>query len=365
METNVVLVLLVGLPGSGKTTLCRALKAHHEEHHNSGRLVVIHLCYDDLIPLSVQREFAEQKRTEGQWYGEDLKGIKGEEGEEKSCKVNDMKGSKDREEDKDGEDSVTNGIGDDWKSARRKVHTQVDWFVQYLTTGKAESGVENFFNVSLEELRSGSKYVILLDDNFYYRSMRYEYFQLARRHSAAFCQLYLHCSMEEAVLHNDMREERVPTGVVTAMAERLQAPQAHLHPWEANTCVLNTGVGQVSEALDAIIQSFQQGLTPLQDREQEVAEARRRCSESVVHQADLCLRAIVKHLVKEQLQQVDKRSSPASQVAAHINAARQAVLASLRSGAEVPHHLAEAITQDNKHEFETFLEAEMKKIISE
>ncbi|XP_045123909.1 L-seryl-tRNA(Sec) kinase-like [Portunus trituberculatus] len=354
METNVVLVLLVGLPGSGKTTLCRALKTHHEELHDRGRLVVIHLCYDDLIPLSVQREFAEQKRTEGQQCGEELKGKEGKE----SCKV---EGSKDRGVNKD----MTDGIGDDWKSARRKIHTQVDQFVQYLTTGKANSGVVNFPSVSLEELGSGSKFVILLDDNFYYRSMRYEYFQLARRHSAAFCQLYLHCSMEEAVLHNDMREERVPTGVLTAMAERMQAPQAHMHVWEANTCVLNTGVGQLSEAWNAVIQSFQMGLLPLQDREKEVAEARQRCSESVVHQADLCLRAIVKYLVKEKLQHVDKRSEPASQVAARINAARQAVLAGLRAGAEVPHHLAESVTQVNKHEFETFLEAEIKKIISE
>lgn len=365
METNIVLVLLVGLPGSGKTTLCRELKAHLEGHHDSGRLVVIHLCYDDLIPLSVQREFAEQKRTEGQCYGDELKGIKEEDGEGKSCKASDMKGMKDREENKESENDMTKDIGDDWKSARRKIYTQVDQFVQYLTTGKVDSGVENFFSVSLEALRSDSKYVILLDDNFYYRSMRYEYFQLARRHSAAFCQVYLHCSTEEAVQHNDTREESVPTGVVTAMAERLQAPQAHLHTWEANTCVLNTGVEQVSEAWDAVIQSFQQGLTPLQDREQEVAEARRRCSESVVHQADLCLRAIVKCLVKEHLQQMDKRSSSASQVAARINAARQAVLAGLRAGAEVPHHLAEAITQHNKHEFEAFLEAEMKKAIAE
>ena len=347
METNIVLVVVVGLPGSGKTTLCRALKAHHD----SGRLVVIHLCYDDLIPLSVQREFAEQKRSEGQQHGEDLKGIKGKEGE-KSCKL-----SEDRENRDIG--------GDDWKSARRNIHTQVDQFVQYLTTGKPNSGVENILSVSLEELRSDSKYVILLDDNFYYRSMRYEYFQLARRHSAAFCQLYLHCSVEEAILHNDTREERVPTGVVTAMAERLQAPQAHLHPWEANTCVLNTGVEQTSDAWNAVIRSFQLGLLPLQDREEEVAEARQRCSESVVHQADLCLRAIVKHLIKEQLQQADKSSRPASQVAARINAARQTVLAGLRAGAEMPHHLAQTITKDNKQEFETFLEVEMKKIISE
>ena len=367
METNVVLVLLVGLPGAGKTTLCRTLK---EEKQGCGRLMIIHLCYDDLIPLSVQREFVEQKRAERQGISNEWN-RKEEEEEEKNWKVTGMEDSKDRksiEQDKNNEESKRERqvIGEDWKSARHKIHTQVDQFLKYIITGKADSRVESFFSIPLEAMESGAKYVIILDDNFYYRSMRYEFFQLARKHSAAFCQLYLECSTEEAVLHNDMREQRVPVDVVTAMGERLQAPQPQLHPWEANTYVLKKGgVDQVSQAWDVVIKSFQHGLTPLEDRELEVAKARQCCSQSVVHQADLCLRAIVKCMIKEQLQQVDKSCSSFSQVAACINAARQTVLADLRGGAEVPTHLADVITEDNRHEFQAFLEAQMKKKASE
>lgn len=330
--------------------------------------MIIHLCYDDLIPLSVQRAFVEQKRTEGQEGGDDKKKPEQEENEERNWKITgeqeDSKDLKNIEGDGDSENSKSGRqvVGEDWKSARRKVHTQVDYFIQYINLGKVDSGVDSFFSLPLEALKRDAKYVILLDDNFYYRSMRYEFFQLARRHGAAFCQLYLECSTEEAVRHNNMREERVPLGVVMAMGERLQAPQSHLHPWEANTCVLKRGVGQVSQAWDLVVQSFQHGLTPVEDRELEVAEARCRCSQSVVHQADLCLRAIVKRLVKEELQQAGERRSQASQVATRINAARQTVLAELRGGAqEVPPHLADTITQDNRHEFEAFLEAEMKR----
>lgn len=367
METNIVLALLVGLPGSGKTTLCRALKSYLEENQGCERLIIITLCYDDLIPLSVQREFVEQKRTGGQESVDDYKKC-GEEGDERKWKVTskqkDSKDWKNIEVDMDWKDSKSSRhvIGEDWKSARRKIHSQVDQFLQYINTGKLDSGVDNFFSIPLEAFESGTKYMILLDDNFYYRSMRYEFFQLARRHSAAFCQLYLECSTEEAAWHNDMREERVPADVVMAMAERLQAPQSHLHPWEANTCILKRGEGQVSQAWGAMVESFQNGLSPVEDRELEVAEARRCCSQSVVHQADLCLRTIVKGLVKKELQQPGESRCQASQVASRINAARQTILSDLRRGVlEVPNHLADAITQNNRHEFETFLEAEIKR----
>lgn len=358
METNVVLVLLVGLPGSGKTTLCKTLKSYHDEAKDCRKLVLVHVCYDKLIPLSVQREFVEQKKNEEK-SGKDYKITEGED-----YKSTNMWKSKEEEKDINDDRNEGQSFSEDWKSARHRIHSQVDQLLHYINTRRTESGSEGFFGIPLGALE-GDKYMILLDDNFYYRSMRYEFFQLARRHSAAFCQLYMECSVEEATRHNSTRVENVPAAVVTTMGERLQPPQPCLHPWEANTCVLQgQDEGQVCQAWDAVVQAFQHGLTPVEDREEEVAEARRQCSQSVVHQADLSLRTMVKHLIKKELQKpcAGEGRSRASQVAAHINAARQAVLADLRGGTlQVPAHLADAVTDDNRQEFGAFLEDEMNK----
>lgn len=371
MDTNVVLVLLVGLPGSGKTELCKALTSYscYDETLSCRKPVLVHVCYDELIPLSIQKEFVEQKKIEEK-SKKDCKIT-----EQNDCKITDEnetikkeKSGRERTDIKDEGNEGQETISEDWKSARHKIYSQVDQFLHYINTKIIESGVGDFFGIPLAALE-GDKYVILIDDNFYYRSMRYEFFQLARKHRAAFCQLYLECSLEEATRRNSMREESVPAEVVITMETRLQPPQPHLHPWEANTCVLEgENEGQVCQAWSAVVQAFQHGLTPVEDREEEVAEARRQCSQSVVHQADLSLRAMVKTLIKKELQKAgdNKGHGQASQVAAQINAARQAVLAGLRDGSlEVLSCLADAITDDNRQEFDAFLEAEMVRKIQE
>lgn len=360
-----MLVLLVGLPGSGKTKLCKALKTLSDETESLGKLVLTHVCYDKLIPLSVQREFVEQRKSEEK-SGMDYKRNEGEDCEITVENENTkMLRTMDEEKDFEGDGNEGQSISEGWKSARHKIHSQVDQLLNFINTRRTESSVKDFFGIPLGALE-GDKCVILLDDNFYYRSMRYEFYQLARRHSAAFCQLHMECSVEEAIQHNSMREESVPADVIISMGARLQPPQPHLHPWEANTCVLQGhSEDQVCQAWSAVVKAFHLGLTPVEDREEEVAQARRQCSQSVVHQADLSLRAIVKHLIKKELQKAgdgERHSLSPSQVASCINSARQAVLADLREGVlEVLSCLADTITEDNRQEFNAFLEVEMKK----
>ena len=73
------------------------------------------------------------------------------------------------------------------------------------------------------------------------RSMRYECLQLARRHQAAFIQLYIHCPLDVALQRNAHRAEhsRVPEPVVRRLAAVFEEPDADKHPWEASTIVLD------------------------------------------------------------------------------------------------------------------------------
>ena len=59
-QPKVCLVLLIGLPGVGKTTFCNDLKAFLSESHatSSSNFGLLHVCFDELLPLSKQREMA-------------------------------------------------------------------------------------------------------------------------------------------------------------------------------------------------------------------------------------------------------------------------------------------------------------------
>ena len=54
------LLALIGLPGSGKTTFAKAINVELED------TCVVHVCYDELIPLERQRAIA-KKDSEEDW----------------------------------------------------------------------------------------------------------------------------------------------------------------------------------------------------------------------------------------------------------------------------------------------------------
>ena len=70
------------------------------------------------------------------------------------------------------------------------------------------------FSVKLKDQLSEDKssLVVVVDDNSYYRSMRYAFHQLARDAGAGFCQFHILASLQAAIKANQGREEseRVP-----------------------------------------------------------------------------------------------------------------------------------------------------------
>ena len=74
--------------------------------------------------------------------------------------------------------------------------------------------------------------VVLIDDNCYYSSMRYEYHQMARKFKTGFCQLTLQIEVNEALQRNEKREDRVPCDVIKNMAAKFEAPNPLTNSWE-------------------------------------------------------------------------------------------------------------------------------------
>lgn len=106
--------------------------------------------------------------------------------------------------------------------------------------------------------------IFLMDDNFYYSSMRYEAHQLARKckpstvvsaqvfisqsinlkcffsDSLGFCQVYLNCDLELCISRNERRSQPVQAKVIREMKMRFEPPNPEKNLWEKNSISLTS-----------------------------------------------------------------------------------------------------------------------------
>ncbi|XP_029383600.1 L-seryl-tRNA(Sec) kinase [Echeneis naucrates] len=144
--------------------------------------------------------------------------------------------------------------------------------------------------------------VFLLDDNFYYQSMRYEVCQLARKCSLGFCQVYLHCELESCIIRNQNRPQPIPTEVILEMVKRLESPNPQKNPWEKNSILLNTtenlSKSGINRVMDLISSALNNPLNPVEDNIEQKEADRQKCATSVVHQADQACRRLISEAMK-------------------------------------------------------------------
>ncbi|KAK5881388.1 hypothetical protein CesoFtcFv8_022194 [Champsocephalus esox] len=136
--------------------------------------------------------------------------------------------------------------------------------------------------------------LFLLDDNFYYPSMRYEVYQLARKYSLGFCQVYLQCDVESCISRNQSRSKPIPTEVILDMVKRLESPNPQKNSWETNSISLNT-TDDLSECdmqmvMELISSALSNPLSPAEDNTEQKEADRLKCASSVVHQTDQACR---------------------------------------------------------------------------
>ncbi|XP_060795159.1 L-seryl-tRNA(Sec) kinase-like isoform X2 [Neoarius graeffei] len=279
--------VLCGLPAVGKSTLTRLLS--HHLHTRGWRTFTI--CYDEFIPQEAFHFHTPQREEE--------------------------------------ESSKEAG----WKQYRHAVLECVDSFLQELSadgphthTGGGSvcadgphthtgggSVCERFREAMekqqilplLQNTHSGpQQLVLLLDDNFYYHSMRYQVYQLARRRSVGFCEIYLHCPLEVCLHRNRVRGQPVPDDVIAEMSNRMEPPNTVKNQWERNSVTVdNTNTvthtqlyithTHTTEVLQAISSAVENPLSPIQDDSEQREADRQRCACSVVHQVDQVCRRLV------------------------------------------------------------------------
>ncbi|XP_023706447.1 L-seryl-tRNA(Sec) kinase [Cryptotermes secundus] len=304
-ETEICLVIFIGLPGSGKTTLCSALVEYLKTSCKISNDIVQHaipICYDRMIPANVFR------------YQDD---------------------------------------SSQWKEARRGIVSYVKNLVSYLK-GLEQQNTVNSFEISVrEELlkitqsEKRRRVYVILDDNMYYRSMRYEYYQLAKLYNLSFCQLFVHCSVSDALNYNLSRDPgmTVPGEIITRMAKRLEPPDRQNNPWETYSLTVPSETWTVTKIKEIVhflnYVSEHPVVLPLDDFEVR-QESKLICSTNVIHQVDVMLRKIIGDRMrggKTSLQQVELQAQ--SKVLADK---RRHILEGIRTGRIlVPEDICEAV----------------------
>ncbi|KAG5445536.1 L-seryl-tRNA(Sec) kinase [Clonorchis sinensis] len=249
---EILLVTLVGLPASGKSSLCRTLTECSISDY-----YVVWIHFDDLIPLGALHPMPES----------------------------------------DSEPS-------DWKRWRQVIHDCVERCIQACRNPTNQSSVTQECRSLLPSFPqfpddSPSNVIFLLDDNFYYSSMRHAYYLLAKRYEAAYASVVCCAALSDCMERNRTRETAVPPNVISKMHQRIEWPDPEANRWEQYTFVVNTSKDTNSETLDSLqeflISSSKKPFTYATEVEQaQRREQDRKANlESVLHQVDIALRSKV------------------------------------------------------------------------
>ncbi|CAG7833254.1 unnamed protein product [Allacma fusca] len=157
--------------------------------------------------------------------------------------------------------------------------------------------VEKAQQTLLELTRESCAYengFIVVDDNNYYRSMRNDFYQVAKSLECSYCVLYVKCSADVSKQRNVNRpvECQVKDEVIDDMSSRLEEPDPMNNPCDL-FCIQYPTDGDIGEEFDLSVKTLLEHsllnpviYQPPPDRSGD----RRVCSENEIHQADLVLR---------------------------------------------------------------------------
>ncbi|KRX83516.1 Transmembrane protein 98 [Trichinella sp. T6] len=253
------LAIVFGIPACGKTSLCkRIVDFFNADESNRSDIHVVHICYDEIL------EYA------------------------KLC---------------------TN----QWKSMRNMILDSVDAVAvglnsrdAYVKPAAIDADIWNKIVPLVPNFdATWSKIIFLIDDNMYYRSMRFSYYRLARKHQFGFCQLYIQCDLERALIQNRGRKPDavVSDETIKRMAEKIQIPA---EKWEENsiTVIVDNSDSEVhlSKIGNFLLESFSKFLPELsEDANNDKLTYNVESYTNRMHRLDLLLRGIIHQEVENKL----------------------------------------------------------------
>lgn len=224
---------------------------------------------------------------------------------------------------------TTDGWISKWKQYRQELLLYVDCFLTSVATGAPLSAPKDHTEelwshficcldsqglfsyrsaevgsvCGLNLIESSVPLCFVLDDNFYYQSMRYQVYQLARKHSAGFCQLFLDCTVELCLQRNRQRNISLPDEIIHVMSRKLERPNPEKNPWEQKSLILDMSectwdscrprvMGLIEIALESPVKYLPED-TEQKDGDRAIAAS------NLLHQADQAFRRIVSQTMEK------------------------------------------------------------------
>lgn len=253
-EKSVCIGILMGIPGSGKSYFCRFLQDHFAKCHDSvlKNVHVICVCYDEFVKHESLYSSAER-----------------------------------------------------WKDHRKKVFANVENLVCALKGFGTFDECPLIKNIDQENMMKSECVLLLIDDNMYYRSMRYQYYQLARRFSVSFCQFYLKADLRNAMKFNKTRDLQyvVPEEIILNMWEKFEPPDVK-NSWERLSLTIDSHEDFANSPVimsihNIIVESLNNPVDSSMENDSEKMKARECTNSSVIHQLDIAMR----HWIERQMKQ--------------------------------------------------------------
>jgi O-phosphoseryl-tRNA(Sec) kinase len=188
-----VLVVVCGVPASGKSHLCGELrKILVGEKENP---IVFVVSYDVIIPLVTPDQWKSQRRDLLQAISLLIRTHRGCDGES-------FRGKNDEEQ-------------------------------------RSTKMAAMILQENAHSSPSSNPLIVILDDNMYYRSMRYEVYQLAAALETGFCQIFLEIEPEIAKRRNERRSSPVPERVMDRIDRLMEGPDVKKNKFERYSHLLD------------------------------------------------------------------------------------------------------------------------------
>ncbi|RCN52325.1 chromatin associated protein KTI12 [Ancylostoma caninum] len=143
-----------------------------------------------------------------------------------------------------------------------------------------EQTVRRYLEQNCDEEFDG---LVVVDDNFYLRSMRRPFERMARAFGLRYCCVLVDCDVQDALARNSLRgENRVSDETILKMAREMEAPADAVIYW-------NQGVEEILERFRG----------PRPKRIPESKSSPSACSKSILSEIDGLLRSAVSELVRQ------------------------------------------------------------------
>ncbi|ETN59642.1 hypothetical protein AND_008781 [Anopheles darlingi] len=280
---RICLNVLIGIPASGKTTYCAQI-----EKAASDQLSVVHVCYDTYVPIDTQYD---QFRDEAGSYKRHRQQLLSS-----------------------VEAIILSILGSDRQTLERLLQ---DWIREFKQPLKLPNTLLN-----------SKDYLFLIDDNMYYRSMRMEWLQVARRRSLGFFETFFNVPLELALRRNQSRERSVPEETIRRMWMRLEKPCGEMYGWEKKSISIEGTLDDLSEVLSMVSHSFEKP-----EKMIDAPSSSTPMEQSVIHQIDLLLRKAISERMAKAKSSMSKSDLRA--FAAVLQERKLDLLQRLRNGGEV------------------------------